>query len=248
MPGVGGASPGSGGVAMGGTNLGGTQTGGTSSGGSATGGAMSTCYGTVVNTLPTQGACCGMATSCPGEPPIGTSLCDASGNRCICARGVWWCDNSCPASEPTSNTACQPNAFCTYRSGVACACIDPLPPEEPWPPDASPPVDPPPAWMCAGVSSCPDGASPLTGDRCSLAGMVCDYPDPANPSNPHMTCFCTAGNDAGLATTWTCLQSSRCETNQPAYGTVCNGPAMCAYSTAPQHCLCAQVGSPWICF
>ncbi len=214
----------------GGSSSGSTSTGGNASGGGPTGGAASTCYGTVVSTLPTQGACCGQP-ACASEPGTGTSLCLANGDRCVCQRGVWFCNNPCPDTEPTPNTSCNQGAACNYSNGtVGCACINGL-------------------WFCLGSSGCPDSANqPVTGDVCNgLTNVFCDYPDPANPLDPHLACVCNPTGDPSSGSQWTCIQSGRCQTTQPAYGTTCNGTADCTYSTPPYHCVCLQAGTPWVC-
>jgi hypothetical protein len=209
---------GGGGAGAGGGNAGGgTATGGT--GGKA-------CYGDTVAALPTQGACCGQ-TTCASEPPTGTSRCLANGDRCVCERGIWYCTNGCPASQPTPNTSCSRGTACTYSNGnVGCACINLL-------------------WMCLGVSSCPT-TMPTTGNACNdLTGISCDYPN----SNPalHFACVCSATGDAGSASTWTCVQSASCPSAQPAYGTSCPATAICTYATAPNHCACVPGGAAWVC-
>jgi hypothetical protein len=204
-------------------DTGGTATGGTSS----TGGAPSiVCE--VVPSLPTQGACCGQS-ACPTEPPAGTSQCLASGERCVCQRGIWYCNNACPDTEPTPNTSCSRGAACTYSDGnVGCACINLL-------------------WMCIGVSDCP-ASMPRTGNACDdLTGIACDYPN-ADPAL-HFACMCTANADAGSGATWICVQSAACPASQPVYGTdgTCPGIAVCTYASEPRHCACLQPQGAWIC-
>jgi hypothetical protein len=198
---------------------GGTSTGGTATGGTATGGAASSCIGETVTTLPTQGTAC----TTPDQ-----SQCDASGNRCICERGIWYCNNACPGSPPTPNTACSKGAACVYSNGtVGCGCVNSL-------------------WMCVGVSSCP-ATVPTTGDACNaLTGVACDY-----PGSIHLACICGANADAGSGSSWTCFQSAPCPATQPAYdlSTSCTGPAICSYTSAPNHCACTSQGpgGHWVC-
>jgi hypothetical protein len=102
--------------------------------------------------------------------------------------------------------------------------------------------------MCIGTSSCPTDL-PATGSACSsLNGVVCDYPN-ANPAF-HMGCVCSGDADAGSGLLWTCIQSASCPATQPRYDVSgsCPGTGVCTYSTAPNHCLCLQAGTPWICF
>jgi hypothetical protein len=238
---TGGTANPSGGTSSGGGSVGGTNSGGTSSGGSATGGATTACDGSPVSSLPA------MATACSTQDE---SRCDASGNRCICERGIWYCNHACPVSQPTVATACEKGAFCSYAPGVTCACIGlPSSSGEIPAPDAAPPPDPLPQWLCIGTSSCP-AALPMTGDVCTgLTDVVCDYPNtiPAY----HMACVCSANGGAGSGSSWTCFQSTSCPATQPAYGLAqtCVGPAVCTYSTPPYHCGCASAGgvASWIC-
>jgi hypothetical protein len=109
---------------------------------------------------------------------------------------------------------------------VSCACINT-------------------SWMCMGGSACP-AAMPQTAQACNgLTGVECDYPN----SNPalHMVCFCTANPDASTGSTWTCFQSGRCPTTQPAYGLTdpCPGPTYCTYGST--RCSCLTSGTPWVC-
>jgi hypothetical protein len=231
IPGQGG-NP-SGGVASGGRASGGTNSGGTASGGKATGGTPGTggaptaCIGTTVATLPTMGSCCGNSTACPGTPATGTSQCDAAGNRCVCERGIWYCNNACPGSIPTPDSACARGAACVYGS-AGCGCVNLK-------------------WMCVGVSGCPDAASmPMTGQACNtLTGVACDYPN-TNPAF-HMACVCSVNADAGSGSTWTCVQSAACPASQPPYdlNAGCPGTAICTYGST--HCACMQTGTPWVC-
>jgi hypothetical protein len=177
-----------------------------------------------VTTLPTQG----MGCSTPDQ-----SQCNAAGQRCICERGIWYCDNACPGSLPTPNTACSKGAACVYSNGtVGCACVNSL-------------------WMCVGTSQCPAAANmPMTGLDCTgLTNIACDYPN----SNPalHMACICGANADAGTGSTWTCFQSAACPATQPAYNLneTCTGPAICSYTSAPSHCACTSqgAGGHWVC-
>jgi hypothetical protein len=157
------------------------------------------------------------------------SQCDASGNRCVCERGIWYCNAVCAttyATEPTPNSACVRGAACNYPSGVSCACYDL-------------------AWTCIGPSGCP-GNVPTTGGVCNgLAGVWCDYPS-SNPGS-HFACLCGRGNDAGTGSTWTCIQSGACPATQPPYDLQvgCSSTALCSYDST--RCTCPQVGYPWVC-
>ena len=206
-------------TASGGNETAGMGTGGTATGGTATGGTTPVNLCEVVSSLPTQGQAC----STPGE-----SQCLANGERCACERGIWYCNNACPDTEPTPNTSCSRGAACTYSNGdVGCACINLL-------------------WMCVGVSDCPS-SMPTTGNACNdLTGIACDYPN-SNPAM-HFACVCAANADAGPRT-WTCIQSGECPAVQPAYDPAgsCPGPAVCTYSTPPYYCGCLATLSPWIC-
>ena len=175
-----------------------------------------------VASLPVMGAAC----STTGE-----SRCDANGYRCTCERGIWYCNNACPVSQPTPNTACVRGVTCAYNGGnTGCACVNLL-------------------WMCLGVSDCPAAADmPMTGQACNdLTGVVCDYPN-TNPSF-HMMCACSVNADAASGSSWTCAQSGPCPATQPAYdlSTPCPSTALCTYSTSPRHCGCLQTGTPWVC-
>ena len=227
-----------GGAATGGTDSGGTNSGGTSSGGNATGGTRNALCD-VVPSLPAMGTACRTA---------GESQCDASGNRCICERGIWHCNHACPVTQPTPSTGCEPATFCSYAPGVTCACLKPSPPEYPPDPDSGPPPDPPPRWICIGTSSCPAADLPMTGQDCTgLTDVACDYPN-TNPAL-HFACMCSAIGDAGW--TWICFSSAPCPATQPPYGLnqICTGPAVCTYSTPPYHCGCAVPSGQgvWFC-
>jgi hypothetical protein len=98
--------------------------------------------------------------------------------------------------------------------------------------------------MCIGLSACP-ATLPTTGDACdNLTGVACDY-----PGSVHLACVCSANGDAGAGSMWTCVQSAACPTTQPVYdlSTTCAGPAICSYSSSPNHCACMQAGTPWVC-
>jgi hypothetical protein len=163
-----------------------------------------------------------MGTACT---TVGESVC-SGGSRCVCERGIWYCNNACPGTQPTPNAQCARGAACTYNNGnTGCACINLL-------------------WMCVGVTNCP-ASVPTTGEACnSLTGVACDY-----PGSPHLACVCSANADAGSGSTWTCLQSAACPSPQPAYSlsNTCPGTAICSYSSAPNHCACMQAGTPWVC-
>ncbi len=214
-----------GGSATGGT----TATGGRATGGIATGGAASTCIGTAVATLPTMGSCCGNFATCPGTPAVGTSLCDADGNQCVCSRGRWYCTTSCASTyptEPVPNSACIAGAACNYPSGASCGCSNG-------------------SWLCFGTSRCP-AAAPMTGEACNgLNGLGCDYPSESAPAN-HVTCFCTPNADASTGSTWTCVYAD-CPATQPPYSpndACASSVAFCSYGSTP--CFC-WMSSPWIC-
>jgi hypothetical protein len=210
----------SGGMATGGvwTVTGGTASGGTATGGSATGGTTSVRFlCDTVASLPTVG------TSCD---TVGESQCDASGNQCVCARGIWICSTGCASTypEPAPGSPCVRGAACNYPSGVSCDCLNS-------------------SWHCLGSSACP-ADTPVTGAACNgLTGTWCDYPN----SNPawHFVCACTPNTDAG--STWTCFQSADCPATQPAYGlnATCPGVAFCSYGSV--HCTCSSSGRPWVC-
>ena len=202
--------------------VGGSATGGsgsTATGGSATGGATSMPVCSTVASLPTMGTAC----STQGE-----SQCDASGNQCVCARGIWNCTTSCASTyptEPTPGSACIRGAACNYPSGVSCGCVNS-------------------SWMCFGGSACPAAANmPTTGGAChGLTGVVCDYPN-SNPAY-HFACACMSGIPDG-GSTWTCFQGSQCPASQPAYslGNSCVGFfTFCTYGST----LCSCV-NPWVC-
>jgi hypothetical protein len=220
---AGGSATASGGKGTGGVVTGGTASGGTATGGGATGGTASVPVCSTVASLPTMGTACST---------MGESQCDASGNQCVCSRGVWYCNTSCASTyptEPTPNSACIGGAACNYPSGVSCQCLNSR-------------------WVCIGTSDCPAAANmPLTGDACNgSTGVLCDYPN----SIPffHMTCFCMANADASSVSTWTCVHPSLCPTTQPAYSltNACPGTlTFCSYGSTP--CSCLQSGTPWVC-
>jgi hypothetical protein len=216
---------GAGGTATGGT----TVMGGRATGGTASGGGASTCIGTTVATLPALGSCCGNLSTCPGTLAMGTSLCDADGNQCVCRRGTWYCNTSCASTyptEPAPNSACIHGAACNYPSGVSCACV----------------YD---SWSCMGGSGCP-ATAPLTGEACNgLNGLACDYPHEPAPV-PHLTCLCISNADASTGSTWTCAVSD-CPATQPPYSPAdsCSRTfAFCSYGSA--QCTC-WMDDPWIC-
>jgi hypothetical protein len=212
-----GGSPSGGRSAVGGSYSGGRAAGGSPWGGTATGGGAAIPVCETVSTLPAMGTAC--AT-------VGQSQCLANGDRCLCSRGVWYCNTSCAPTPPTLDSACSRGAACTYSSGEACACINLR-------------------WMCVGASGCPANL-PMTGLDCTgSTGIACDYPN-ANPAL-HMACACTGGFDAGVASTWTCIQSAACPATQPPYSlsATCPGTAICSYGNT--HCACLATGAPWIC-
>jgi hypothetical protein len=213
-PATGGKAPATGGVPA--------ATGGAApaTGGTATGGTGPAICRTVA-TLPVQ------ATACTGDAGSydGDSVCDASGNRCICARGIWYCGGTCASKYPTPpvpNSACAQGTACNYPAqGTGCACVAGK-------------------WMCIGGNSCPT-AAPMTGDACDqLTGMACDY-----PGTNHFACACTANADAGAGSSWTCVVSARCPATQPTFPSSCPGAAICAYGST--QCACLQNGSTWMC-
>ena len=215
---------------VGGSTTGGNPaTAGRETGGMASGGAAATCIGTAVATLPAMGSCCGNLSTCPGTPAMGTSLCDADGNQCICRRGIWYCNTSCAGNyptEPAPNSACIRGAACNYPSGASCGCANG-------------------SWWCLGSSGCP-ATAPVTGEACNgLTGAVCDYPNEPAPIN-HLTCICTANADASTGSTWTCVYSI-CPTTQPPYSpndSCSSSVAFCSYGSTP--CVC-WMSDPWIC-
>jgi hypothetical protein len=216
---TGGTAANTGGTATAGANTGGKATGGTTAntGGSATGGAASACIGNPVSTLPVMGTACST---------VGDSQCDPSGGRCVCERGIWYCNTECASNyptQPTPNSACHRGAACTYGA-AGCACVSLQ-------------------WMCVGTSACP-ATSPLTGAACSSLNIACDYPD-ADP-RLHFVCYCSGGADGGTPN-WTCAQSAACPATQPPLGstTGCTGLAVCTYGNT--HCACTQGGDPWVC-
>jgi hypothetical protein len=154
---------------------------------------------------------------------------DASGNQCVCMRGIWYCTTSCASAystPPVPNSACARGAVCNYSSGVSCECVNT-------------------SWMCMGASACP-AVNPMTGDACNnLTGVECDYPN----SSPalHMVCLCTGNPDAGTGSTWTCMQLGACPMAQPAYSltNLCPGVGYCSYGST--YCSCLTSSTPWIC-
>jgi len=201
--------------------VGGSATGGAGTGGNA-GGAASVPVCSTVASLPTMGTACST---------FGESLCDATGNRCVCDRSIWYCTTPCATSyptEPAPDSACLAGAVCNYPSGASCQCLNSR-------------------WQCIGASGCPTAAQmPMTGSACNgLAGLWCDYPN----SNPafHMTCVCSGNAVASTGASWTCIQPRTCPTTQPAYDPNgdCLGVAMCAYGST--YCRCTQSSTPWVC-
>jgi hypothetical protein len=218
----GGVAAGTGGVwsVTGGTASGGTASGGTATGGSATGGTGPVPVCSTVASLPTLGTACSRT---------GESQCDASGNQCVCWRGIWNCTTSCATSypvEPVPGSPCVRGAACNYPSGMSCACLTSS------------------LWLCWGSSACP-ADKPQTGEACQSFGVACDYPN-QNPAL-HFACVCTAGLLDGSTSTWTCASSAVCPSMQPAYDptNTCPGLAFCGYGST--RCGCAQAGSTWIC-
>ena len=191
-------------------------------GGSATGGAASVPVCDAVDSLPDIGTAC----STPGE-----SRCDPSGNQCVCARGIWYCNTNCASTYPTEPSPCSDcvrGSACNYPSGASCACTST-------------------SWTCLGGSACPAAANTLTsGQACDgLTGLACDYPN----SNPalHIACFCTGKADASAGSTWICIQLGACPKTNPAYGVsnVCPGVTFCSYDST--RCSCLEAGTPWVC-
>ena len=223
--------------------VGGSAAGGAATGGSATGGTASVPVCDIVDSLPPIGSTCNFT---------GESRCDRSGNQCACQRGIWYCNNACPASQPTPATGCETGAFCSYAPSATCECVDAPPcvgPDCPFWGDSAPP-DPPPRWICIGTSSCPANL-PMTGQDCTgLTDITCDYPN-TNPAL-HTFCYCVANIDPASGSAWTCGQSAPCPAMQPLYDLTrgCTGPAVCTYSTPPYHCRCpVQSGQGiWVCF
>jgi hypothetical protein len=219
---------------------GGTATGGVATGGQATGGTPAATGGTpaatggastgpaicrTVTTLPTQASLC----TGTGGSYDGDSVCDANGNRCVCARNIWYCNNTCATAypnPPTTNGDCTKGTACNYpATGAGCACVNSK-------------------WMCIGGTGCP-ASLPMTGQTCNdSTGAACDYPN--STASLHMVCACTPNADAGSGSTWTCYQSALCPDTQPPFPTGnCSGAAVCTYGTT--HCACMQAGSTWVC-
>jgi hypothetical protein len=191
-------------------------TGGSYSGGRASGGAATIPVCEPVTTLPTMGTACSTA---------GQSQCLPNGSRCLCERGIWYCNTSCGATPPTADSACTRGAACTYASGDRCACINLR-------------------WMCISSSGCPANV-PTTGQDCTgSTGVACDYPN-TNPSL-HFACACMNPSEAGTLSSWTCIQSGPCPATQPSYSptAVCPAAAICSYGNIRCGCLAS---TPWIC-
>ena len=208
-------------------------TGGAANGGAASGGsAADVPECDRVQSLPTQGATCNAT---------GEAHCDASGNKCVCQRGIWYCNASCASTyptEPSPDSACIRGSACTYPTGVSCVCVAGT-------------------WVCTGGSRCPV-VSPLTGEKCNgLTGVVCDYPPDTAIPYP-MVCECLANilrdpedplvvYDAGTGSSWTCAVSSPCPATQPIYSSTdsCAGFARCRYGSTL--CSCQLEGGLWCC-
>jgi hypothetical protein len=210
-----------GGTSTGGSSTGGKATGGIYyAGGPATGGAPPSSLCETVATLPATGTACSTA---------GESQCTSSGSRCLCARGIWYCNTSCASAypiPPVIDSTCPRGAACSYADGTGCACINLR-------------------WMCVGGNNCPSDM-PLAGYDCgTLTGLACDYPN-ANPAF-HFACVCTVNGNADAGTSWICIQSAACPATQPVYdlSQSCPGTAICAYDNV--RCACLQPGTPWVC-
>jgi hypothetical protein len=198
-------------TARSGGNAGGSAPGGTQTGGQPAGGSGG--RGGVVASLPTR------ATACAADD--GESRYDGRGGRCLCAGGIWFCNDACSRSTPPlPGTACDQGSACVYPAdGVTCACV------------AS-------TWICLARDACPSRV-PMTGNACDgMTGVACDYPGPA-----HLACACLA---AGAGSRWTCLSLSSCPATQPAYPATCDtGPTICSYGST--RCGCLRSGGPWLC-
>ena len=209
----GGALPTGGAAVSGGTATGGLPgSGGMSTGGAATGGTTSVPECEPVTTLPAKGTMCSTA---------GQSLCHADGSRCVCERGMWYCNTGCDTTRPTPGSACDLGTVCAYPSDVACTCN-------------------PAGWYCMHLSGCP-ADYPATGDGCNGSeDTYCDYPQAIPPYD--LECFCTEGSDGSA---WTCVLLS-CPAEQPSYdlNVLCHGVGICRYGSTLCECL---NDSPWIC-
>jgi hypothetical protein len=189
-------------------------------GGSATGGTASVPPCDAVDSLPSIG------TSCPTP---GESRCDPSGNQCVCARGIWYCNLNCASTYPTEPAPCSDcirGTACNYPSGASCACMNLK-------------------WMCIGTSACPP-SQPAIGDACDgLTGTWCDYPN-SNPAY-NMALYCGPKPYSNTASIWGGFQSAPCPATEPAYGlsSACSGAALCSYGST--RCTCSQTGTPWVC-
>jgi hypothetical protein len=204
-----GGRPGSGGM-----STGGAVTGGVATGGAATGGRTSVPVCELVTALPAKGTGC--AT-------MGQSLCQADGGRCVCERGIWFCNTPCDATLPTPGSACDRGTVCANPSDVACNCNFGV-------------------WYCTHLSGCPVD-HPLTGDACTgLEETFCAYPRGVTDSYDR-TCFCSQGTGGS----WLCRQLS-CPAEQPSYDQ--NVPcgdyvyAICTYGSTVCECL---GGGTWFC-
>jgi hypothetical protein len=202
---------------VGGSAMGGTAAGGSGTGGSATGGTAAVCTGATVASLPV------MNTACDTE---GQLLCDATGDRCSCQRGHWYCTTLCASTyptEPAPGSACTEGAICNYPSGVSCTCSDSL-------------------WWCIGTSDCPADV-PSPGAACDgLSGRQCDYPN----SSAHPWCLCAPNPEPSPGSAWLCMLSGPCPTAQPPYGALCyTDYTTCTYGST--RCNCTQSGYPWVC-
>jgi hypothetical protein len=204
-----GGLPGSGGV-----RTGGAATGGVPSGGAATGGTTSVPVCEPVTALPAKGTNC--ATT-------GQSLCQADGGRCVCERGIWYCNTGCDTTLPTPGSAGDLGTLCAYPSDVWCSCTSV-------------------GWYCMHLSGCP-ADYPLTGDACTGAeDMFCHYPHPIPAYDYDLACACSEGTGGS---SWTCWQLS-CPEEQPSYDLTVRCPVygICKYGST--FCECLE-GGPWIC-
>jgi hypothetical protein len=66
---------------------------------------------------------------CPPDQPLSGSTCSPWPSAactygdalCKCQDGNWWCQTTCPASQPVNNTPCTLTGSCTYGSAI-CGC------------------------------------------------------------------------------------------------------------------------------
>jgi hypothetical protein len=197
------------------TSDGDAGTGGSATGGSATGGTAAVPVCQAVAALPTAGSLCSNA---------GESACTASG-RCVCARGIWYCDTACASTYPTppvAYTDCLKGTACMYSGGVGCTCFGGK-------------------WFCTSGIACPDA---MTGARCDDPGTWCQYTDPAYGT---MSCLCYPGPDGGAAT-YTCVVGTPCPKTPPPYPTACSSNyGYCPYASGRTLCSCPFNGGQWIC-